>query len=129
MPRPVLGEPCTTSIKDFAIFPPPQEKINKKKLISCQTYFKRSESDYVKKNSHLAIDSKEFEFTNHSEIFYVQSPCQHALNKIPKSLQFPTRVLSIRVFEANLNSNKFAVTQATWNRPELLESRNQKILP
>ena len=32
MPRPVLGESCTTSIKDFAIFPPHQKKkkINKK---------------------------------------------------------------------------------------------------
>ena len=27
MPRPVLGESCTTSIKDFAIFPPHQKKI------------------------------------------------------------------------------------------------------
>ena len=26
MPRPVLGESCTTSIKDFAIFPPHQKK-------------------------------------------------------------------------------------------------------
>ena len=28
MPRPVLGESCTTSIKDFAIFPPHQKKKN-----------------------------------------------------------------------------------------------------
>ena len=28
MPRPVLGESCTTSIKDFAIFPPHQKKRN-----------------------------------------------------------------------------------------------------
>ena len=27
MPRPVLGESCTTSIKDFAIFSPHQKKI------------------------------------------------------------------------------------------------------
>ena len=26
MPRPVLGESCTTSIKDFAIFPPHKKK-------------------------------------------------------------------------------------------------------
>ena len=26
MPRPVLGQSCTTSIKDFAIFPPHQKK-------------------------------------------------------------------------------------------------------
>ena len=26
MPRPVLGASCTTSIKDFAIFPPHQKK-------------------------------------------------------------------------------------------------------
>ena len=31
MPRPVLGESCTTSIKDFAIFPPHQKKKKKKK--------------------------------------------------------------------------------------------------
>ena len=99
------------------------------KLISCPTYFKKSESDYVNKNSHLAIESKEFEFTNHLEINYVQIPCQHVLNKIPKLSQFPTRVPSIRVFEVNQNSIKFAVTRATWNRPELLESRNLKILP
>ena len=29
MPRPVLGESCTKSIKDFAIFPPHQKKNNK----------------------------------------------------------------------------------------------------
>ena len=28
MPRPVLGESCTTSIKDFAIFPPHKKKKN-----------------------------------------------------------------------------------------------------
>ena len=55
------------------------------KLISSPTYFKRSESDYVNKTSHLAIDSKDFEFTNHLEINYVQIPRQHVLNKIPKS--------------------------------------------
>ena len=27
MPRPVLGESCITSIKDFAIFPPPKKKV------------------------------------------------------------------------------------------------------
>ena len=32
MPRPVLGESCTTSIKDFAIFPPHQKKKKKKNL-------------------------------------------------------------------------------------------------
>ena len=26
MPRPILGESCTTSIKDFTIFPPHQKK-------------------------------------------------------------------------------------------------------
>ena len=26
MPRPVLGESCTTSIKDFAMFPPQKKK-------------------------------------------------------------------------------------------------------
>ena len=31
MPRPVLGESCTTSIKDFAIFPPHKKKKKKKK--------------------------------------------------------------------------------------------------
>ena len=31
MPRPVLGESYTTSIKDFAIFPPHQKKKKKKK--------------------------------------------------------------------------------------------------
>ena len=31
MPRPVLGQSCTTSIKDFAIFPPHQKKEKKKK--------------------------------------------------------------------------------------------------
>ena len=31
MPGPVLGESCTTSIKDFAIFPPHQKKKKKKK--------------------------------------------------------------------------------------------------
>ena len=30
MPRPVLGESCTTSIKDFAIFPPYHKKKKKK---------------------------------------------------------------------------------------------------
>ena len=30
MPRPVLGESCTSSIKDFAIFPPHQKKKKKK---------------------------------------------------------------------------------------------------
>ena len=30
MPRPILRESCTTSIKYFAIFPPHQKKINKK---------------------------------------------------------------------------------------------------
>ena len=30
MPIPVLGESCTTSIKDFAIFPPHKKKIKKK---------------------------------------------------------------------------------------------------
>ena len=29
MPRPVLGESCTTSIKDFAIFPPHKKKKKK----------------------------------------------------------------------------------------------------
>ena len=29
MPRPVLGESCTTSIKDFATFPPHQKKKKK----------------------------------------------------------------------------------------------------
>ena len=29
MPRPVLGESCTTSVKDFAIFPPHQKKKKK----------------------------------------------------------------------------------------------------
>ena len=33
MPRPALGESCTTSIKDFAIFPPHQRKKKKKKIL------------------------------------------------------------------------------------------------
>ena len=32
MPIPVLGESCTTSIKDFAIFPPHQKKKKKKSI-------------------------------------------------------------------------------------------------
>ena len=55
------------------------------KLISSPTYFKRSEGDYVNKNSHLAIDSKEFEFTKHLKINYFQIPCQHFPNKILQS--------------------------------------------
>ena len=34
MPRPVLGESCTTSIKDFAIFPSHPQKKKKKKNVS-----------------------------------------------------------------------------------------------
>ena len=34
MPRPVLGESCTTYIKDFAIFPPHQKNKKKNKKIS-----------------------------------------------------------------------------------------------
>ena len=35
MPRPVLGESCTASMKDFAIFPPRQKK-KKKNIISIE---------------------------------------------------------------------------------------------
>ena len=41
MPRPVLGESCTTSIKDFAIFPPHQ----KKKKIIIQSRYSASEKE------------------------------------------------------------------------------------
>ena len=33
MPRPVLGESCITSIRDFAIFPPHQKKEKKNVLL------------------------------------------------------------------------------------------------
>ena len=41
MPRPFLGESCTTSIKYFALFPPNQEKKKKKKMVT--------------KNRHLSL--------------------------------------------------------------------------
>ena len=37
MPRPVLREFCTTSIKDFAIFPPHQEKKKKEVVTNSKT--------------------------------------------------------------------------------------------
>ena len=41
MSRSVLGESCTTSIKDFAIFPPHQEKKKKKKWYNVTEFYKR----------------------------------------------------------------------------------------
>ena len=70
MPRPVLGESCTTSIKDFAIFPPNQKK-KKPRLRS----IKIKPSPHVEKNRVI----EEQQSTN--EIFAL-GPCDYFIGWI-----------------------------------------------